>query len=46
MKSFDLKEFKARFGTMIASIRERLSELDVASDELHRAVTTFTGRTR
>ena len=44
MKSFDLNEFRTRFGALMASIRGQIAELDVAGDQLRRAVAAFTGR--
>ena len=46
MKSFDLNEFRARFGTLMASVRSRIAELDVVGQELTRSVDAFTGRIR
>ena len=44
MKTFDLNEFKAQFGALMTHVRNRIAELDVAGDKLHRSVTAFTAR--
>jgi hypothetical protein len=44
MKSFDLNEFRAHFRALMASVRNRIAELDVAGQELTRSVDAFTGR--
>lgn len=43
---FDLNEFRARFNALMASVRNRIAQLDVAGDELHRSVESFTARAR
>ena len=45
MKTFDLNEFRTRFGALMASVRNRIAELDAAGEQLHRSVVSFTERT-
>ncbi len=44
MKTFDLNDFRTRFGALMASVRSQIAELDVAGAQLHRAVTAFASR--